>query len=187
MRKKILEFSLYFLVALFIVNTHAGEEFFDDFLMPYSPEYPTQREMGFCTKILGGIYYSYATLTPMPEGSMSKYDSQQLGNRTDAEKVLAYTKEIDRNLIGSIDFYFNNDEDLIQEFQKEFNLYLEENNKTIYSAYHLYLLQLEYLMENDNENALYVCDIWNDIGNYNYTEKRHREVIDLLNRKIFDS
>ena len=187
MRKKIFEYSLYFLVALFIVNTDAYEEFWDNFLMPYSPEYPTQSEVGFCRKILIGIHYSYATLTPMPEGSSSKYDVTQLKNLTSAEKVLAYTKEIDINLNGRIDFYFNNDEDLIQAFQKEFNLYLEENNKTIYSARHLYLSQLVYLMENNNENALYVCDIWNDIGNYNYTEKRHREVIDLLNRKIFDS
>lgn len=187
MRKKIFEFGLYFLVALFIVNTDRAEKFINNFFEYYPLEYPTNREVGFCRRNLGGIYYSYRTSTPIPDPFVSKYERQQLGNKTSAEKVLAYKKDIDRNLIGSIDIYFNSDENLIQEFQKEFNLYLKEKNKTVYDSYHLYLLQLQYLMENDNENALYVCDIWNDIGNYNYTEKRHRVVIDLLNKRIFDS
>ena len=184
MFKKITWFTFCFLLSLFIVNTDKAEKIINNFFEYYPLEYPTNREVGFCTKILGGIYYSYATLTPIPEPFLGKYERRQLGNKTSAEKVLAYKKDIDRNLIGSIDIYFNNDENLIQEFQKEFNLYLKEKNKTVYDAYHLYLLQLQYLMENDNENALYVCDIWNDIGNYNYTEKRHREVIDLLNKRI---
>ena len=187
MFKKITWFTFCFLLSLFIVNTDRAKKIIYYDFENYPLEYPTDREVYFCTGILGGIYYNYATLTPNPDGFLGKYDSQQLKNKTDAEKVLAYKKDIDRNLIESIDIYFNNDEDLIQEFQKEFNLYLQEKNETVYDVYHLYLLQLEYLMENDNENALYVCDIWNDIGNYNYTEKRHREVIDLLNTKIFDS
>ena len=187
MFKKITWFTFCFLLSLFIVNTDRAEKIINNFFDYYPLEYPTNREVGFCRQILGGIYYSYATLTPIPEPVLSKYESRQLRNKTSAEKVLAYKKDIERKKIGSIDIYFNYDENLIQEFQKEFNLYLKEKNITVYDAVHLYLLQLQYLMENDNENALYVCDIWNDIGNYNYTEKRHREVIDLLSKRIFDS
>tara|TARA_Y100000389_G_C17463476_1_gene523581 strand:+ start:4215 stop:4334 length:120 start_codon:yes stop_codon:yes gene_type:complete len=39
-------------------------------------------------------------------------------------------------------------------------------------------------MENDNENALYVCQIWNDIVNKDSGDKRHRQVIDLLVDRI---
>jgi len=184
MFKKISWFTFCFLLSLFIVNTDRGEKIINNFFESYPLEYPTNREVYFCTGILGNIYIFENTLTPNPEGILSKEERQQLANKTSAEKVLAYKKDIDKNLIGSIDFYFNNDEDLIQEFQKEFNLYLQEKNETVYGVYHLYLLQLEYLMENDNENALYVCDIWNDIGNYNYTEKRHREVWDILSYRI---
>ena len=39
-------------------------------------------------------------------------------------------------------------------------------------------------MENDNENALYVCQIWNDIVNKDSGDERHRQVIDLLVDRI---
>ena len=47
-----------------------------------------------------------------------------------------------------------------------------------------YYNAMKYLMENDNENALYVCQIWNDIVNKNNGDKRHRQVIDLLVYRI---
>jgi hypothetical protein len=183
MRKKLVGYSLYLLIALFLVVTGAADDFLDGLLETYPLEYATSSELFFCTVTLS-TYSDREEWENDEPLFLSKYERQEQSGLFNAEKVLAYKKDIEQNQLADIDIYFNYDENLIQIFQKEFTSYLEEENITIYRDFQLYYFQVKYLMENDNENALYVCQIWNDIVNKDSGDKRHRQVIDLLVYRI---
>ena len=171
-----IKFLIFSLVSFVFIVFGIGWRVFINWQEDYQLKLPTESEISTCASEARSIARNYTGL--------NKNINRDVYSLEDAEKVFLHlTDKVRDDSFYSIDLYLNYDINEIRNFHSDFKEYTfkESIDLSDKNPFQIFLLQLEYLIyEVRNENALYVCNIWLDIGYYDYTERDNRKVMKML-------
>lgn len=170
MKKKVLFYLVYFAIGWPVASW-----LLDD----YKLKLPTDSEITRCAFDASYLASNYTGL-----GYESRYEKVDVANLKDAEKVFLHLSgKVRDESFYAIDLYLNYDKDEIRNFHSDFKEFTnkEDIDLSDKKPAQIFFLQLDYLIyEVRNKNALYICNIWQDIGYYDYTERDNRKVMAML-------
>ena len=174
-----IKFLIFSLVSFVFIIFAIGWRVFINWQEDYQLNLPTDSEIIRCSSDASSLARNYTGLD-----SVNRYDKRDVANLDDSEKVFLHLSGKVRDESSyAIDLYLNYDKDEIRNFHSDFKEYTNKESIDLSDKKpaQIFYLQLEYLIyEVRNENALYVCNIWQDIGYYDYTERDNRKVMNML-------
>ena len=175
-----IKYLIFSLVSFVFIVFGIGWRVFINWQEDYQLKLPTDSEITTCSFEFGNLANPSKYF-----GSSTRKTNNQIDNLESAEKVFLYltTDKVPEMSYYTIDLYLNYDKDEIRNFHSDFEEYTNKESIDLsdYNPITIFFLQLEYLIyEVRNEKALYVCNIWLDIGYYDDTERDNRKVMKML-------